>query len=59
MLFAAKVLLITAGVLLILDAVLIGIGNPFDWPLPHPITLIILGAGIILFTLRGRAFRKK
>ena len=59
MLFAAKVLLIAGGILLIFDAVLISIGNPFERPLPHPITLIILGVGLVLFAFSSRAFRKR
>lgn len=60
MLTAARWLLILAGGLLILDSVLIvaGVPNPlFDWPLPCPITLSLLGAGIFLFAVSGRAFK--
>jgi hypothetical protein len=61
MLKAAKVLLIIAGLLLILDAVLMAarIPNPlFGWPLPCPVTLCVLGLGILLFTFGSRAFNK-
>jgi len=58
MLKASKILLIIAGILLIADAILIVVGNPFNWPLPHPITITILGAGLILFAFGSKAFRK-
>ncbi len=59
MLTGSKVLLIIAGILLGIDAILIVVGNPFSWPLPHPITLTILGVGIILFTFGSKAFKKE
>ena len=59
MLIASKVLLIIAGILLVIDAILIVAGNPFGWPLPHPITLTILGVGIILFVFGSKAFKKE
>jgi len=49
-----------AGFWLIVDAILIiaGIPNPlFGWPLPCPVTLALLGAGIILFTIGSKAFK--
>ena len=61
MLTASKILLVIAGALLLLDAVLMAvqIRNPlFGWPLPCPITLIALGLGIILFVFGGKAFKK-
>ena len=61
MLTASKILLILAGVLLIIDSVLMfaGISNPlFGLPLPCPVTLLLLGIGIILFVLSSKAFRK-
>ncbi|MDD5311450.1 MAG: hypothetical protein PHO26_00245 [Dehalococcoidia bacterium] len=61
MLLASKVLLVIAGLLLILDAVLMvaHIPNPlFGWPLPCPLTLVVLGLGIILFVFGSKAFNK-
>jgi len=60
MLTASKWLLIIAGVWLIIDSILIiaGIPNPlFGWPLPCPVTLLLLGLGILLFGISGRAFK--
>jgi hypothetical protein len=60
MLTASKWCLILAGVLLIIDAVGIaaGISNPlFGWPLPCPITYVLLGAGILMFSLGSKAFK--
>ena len=56
MLFASQILLIIAGVLLVVDAVLMAIHRPNPikgWPLPCPVTLILLGVGIILFSIAG------
>ncbi|MBL7209152.1 MAG: hypothetical protein ISS52_03560 [Dehalococcoidia bacterium] len=66
MLAASKWLLIIAGALLILDSILIfaGLPNPFlllfglPWPLPCPITLLLLGVGLLLFGIGSKAFRK-
>lgn len=61
MLTASKVLLIIAGFLLIVDAVLMATGKPnplFGWPLPCPITLVVLGLGILLFGFGSKAFEK-
>ncbi|MCP4670168.1 MAG: hypothetical protein GY857_02570 [Desulfobacula sp.] len=61
MLTASKWLLITAGVLLIVDSIGIvaGIPNPFfGWPLPCPVTLFLLGAGILFFGIGSKAFKK-
>jgi hypothetical protein len=61
MLKAAKVLLIIGGLLLLLDAVLMAarIPNPlFGWPLPCPVTLAVLGLGLILFSISSKAFSK-
>ena len=62
MLTASKWLLIIAGVLLIIDSIGIftGIPNPFfGWPLPCPVTLLLLGAGILLFGIGSKAFKKQ
>jgi len=62
MLKASKILLIIAGVLLIVDAILMAAGKPnplFGWPLPCPVTLTILGLGIILFAIGSKAFNKE
>jgi len=61
MLTLSKWLLIIAGVLLMMDAIMIiaGIPNPlFGWPLPCPIPLFLLGAGILLFAISSQAFKK-
>jgi hypothetical protein len=61
MLTASKWILIIAGVWLIVDSILIiaGIPNPlFGWPLPCPVTLLLLGAGIILFGVSSGAFKR-
>jgi hypothetical protein len=61
MLTVSRWFLMTAGVLLIIDTMLIisGIPNPlFGWPLPCPVTLLSLGVGILLFGISGRAFKK-
>lgn len=60
MLKASKILLIIGGLLLILDAVMMAarIPNPlFAWPLPCPVTMVVLGLGILLFALGSKAFR--
>jgi hypothetical protein len=62
MLTASKWLLIIAGALLIIDSIGIvaGIPNPlFGWPLPCPVTLLLLGAGIFLFGIGSKAFKKQ
>ena len=62
MLTASKWLLIIAGVLLIIDSIgiIAGIPNPlFGWPLPCPVTLLLLGAGILLFGIGGKAFKNQ
>jgi hypothetical protein len=61
MLTASKWILIIAGVLLIIDSIVMfaGIPNPvFGWPLPCPVTLLLLGVGIILFGISNRAFER-
>jgi len=61
MLTISKWLLIIAGVLLIFDSILIfaGIPNPLspNLPLPCPVTLILLGAGVLLFAIGSKAFK--
>ncbi len=62
MLKAGKILLIIAGFLLILDAVLMAarIPNPlFGWPLPCPVTLAVLGLGILLTVFSSQSCCKK
>jgi len=62
MLTASKWLLIIVGALLILDSIGIftGIPNPFfGWPLPCPVTLLLLGAGLLLFGIGSKAFKKQ
>jgi len=61
MLIISKWLLTIAGVLLIYDALLIFTGKPnpiSGWPLPCPVTLILLGLGLIFFTTSSKIFKK-
>jgi hypothetical protein len=61
MLTASKWILTLAGILLIIDSIgiMAKIPNPiFGWPLPCPVTLILLGLGIILFAFGSNAFKK-
>jgi len=54
MLLAAQIFLILAGVLLIVDASLMFARRPNPlkgWPLPCPITLVLLGLGVILLSI--------
>ncbi|MBN2158300.1 MAG: hypothetical protein JW807_02815 [Spirochaetes bacterium] len=53
MLKIAKACFVVSGVLLIVDSILMILGkpNPLGLPLPCPITLIVLGAGLILFVI--------
>ncbi|MBN1533360.1 MAG: hypothetical protein JXA20_11900 [Spirochaetes bacterium] len=46
-----RICFVASGILLVIDAVLMILGrpNPLGLPLPCPITLIILGAGLVLF----------
>jgi hypothetical protein len=48
----AKICFIISGILLIVDSILMILNkpNPLGLPLPCPITLIILGIGLILFS---------
>lgn len=62
MLTASKWLLLIGSVLLIADSIMIfaGIPNPFfGWPLPCPVALLLLGLGILLFTISSKAFKKE
>ena len=54
MLLVSLIILIIAGAALLLDAALIIAHRPNPikgWPLPCPITLILLGVGVILFSV--------
>ena len=54
MLLVSLIILIIAGVLLIGDGVFMAAkkSNPIKgWPLPCPITMVLLGAGVILFSI--------
>ena len=54
MLLVSLIILIIAGVLLIGDGIFMATkrSNPIKgWPLPCPVTLVLLGAGIILFSI--------
>jgi hypothetical protein len=60
MLTASKILLLIAGILLIVDAVLMAarIPNPlFGWPLPCPVTLVCLGLGIIFLVVGSKTVK--
>ena len=54
MLLASQIILIIAGLSLLFDATLMVTHRPNPikgWPLPCPLTLIILGVGLILFSI--------
>jgi len=54
MLLASQILLILAGISLIADAICMFARRPNPlkgWPLPCPITLVLLGLGIILLSI--------
>ena len=59
MLKAAKWLVIFGSGWLVFDAILIilALPNPlFGWPRPCPVTLALLGSGLLLFGLKSDAF---
>ena len=54
MLLASQILLILAGISLIADATFMFARRPNPlkgWPLPCPITLVLLGLGVILLSI--------
>ena len=55
MLLASQIILIIAGVLLLLDGIFIIAKRPNplnkDWGFPCPVTLLLLGIGVILFSI--------
>ena len=56
MLLVSQIILIIAGVLLILDGALMAAKRPNrikGWSLPCPVTLVLLGVGIVLFVIAG------
>jgi hypothetical protein len=58
---AGKILLIIAGFLLIVDAVMMALRVPnplLGWPLPCPVTLTILGLGILLTAFGSKTCSK-
>jgi len=62
MLTASKWLLIIGSALLIIDVILIvaKIPNPIPgFPLPCPITWLVLGVGLLLFAIGSKAFKTK
>jgi len=60
MLTASKWLLIIAGVVLMIEAILIfaGITTLFGFVLPCPGVFFLLGAGLLLFGISSKAFDK-
>jgi hypothetical protein len=56
MLLASQIILIIAGLLLLYDGALMVTHRPNPvkgWPLPCPITLFMLGIGVILWSIAG------
>ncbi len=56
MLLASQIVLIIAGILLLYDAILMITHRPNpikSWPLPCPVTLFLLGVGVILMSIAG------
>jgi hypothetical protein len=61
MLTASRWLLIIGSASLLVDAILMfaRIPNPlFGLPLPCPVTLTLLGVGLLLFAIGSKAFKK-
>ena len=62
MLTISKWLFIVAGALLIIESILLFAGVRtllFGWPLPCPVTLLLLGVGVLLFGIGGAAFKRE
>ena len=62
MLTVSKWVLIIAGAMLIYDSILMFAGKPnplSGLPLPCPLTLFLLGAGILLFAIGSKAVKKQ
>lgn len=62
MLTASKWLLLIGSVLLVVDSILMFTGTPnpfFGLSLPCPVTLVLLGVGLLLFTIGSKAFKKE
>ena len=61
MLTASRWLLIIGSALLLIDVVLIiaKLPNPIPgFPLPCPMTWLVLGVGLLLFAIGSKAFKK-
>ncbi|MFH1626189.1 MAG: hypothetical protein ABID54_13680 [Pseudomonadota bacterium] len=62
MLTISKWLFIVGGALFIIDSILLFAGVRtlfFGWPLPCPVTLLLVGVGILLFGIGSAAFKKE
>jgi len=60
MLILSKWFLMAGGIGLIIDSILMAVDIPnplFDWPLPCPLTIFLLGTGIVLFGIKSKAFK--
>jgi len=61
MLKASRWLLIIGSASLLVDAILMFARKPnplFGLPLPCPVTLTLLGVGLLLFAIGSKAFKK-
>ena len=61
MLTASRWLLIIGSASLLVDAILMFTRKPnplFGLPLPCPVTLTLLGVGLLLFAIGSKAFKK-